>query len=84
MLELTRRHIPHYLQLMRVDKPIGTYLVVWPALWSLWIAAKGMPDPLLIIVFVIGAFLMRSAGCVINDFADRNIDGFIERTKKRP
>jgi len=69
---------------MRVDKPIGSYLVIWPALWSLWIAAKGMPDPLLIIVFIIGAFLMRSAGCVINDYADRNIDGFIERTKQRP
>jgi 4-hydroxybenzoate polyprenyltransferase len=69
---------------MRVDKPIGSYLVIWPALWSLWIAAKGMPDPLLIIVFIMGAFLMRSAGCVINDFADRNIDTLIERTKQRP
>lgn len=84
MLVLTRRHIPHYLQLMRVDKPIGSYLVIWPALWSLWIAAKGMPDPLLVIIFIVGAFLMRSAGCVINDYADRNIDGFIERTKQRP
>ena len=84
MLALTPRNIPHYLQLMRVDKPIGSYLVIWPALWSLWIAAKGMPDPLLIIVFIMGALLMRSAGCVINDFADRNIDGFIERTKQRP
>jgi len=69
---------------MRVDKPIGSYLVIWPALWSLWIAAKGVPDPLLIIVFIMGAFLMRSAGCVINDYADRNIDGSIERTKQRP
>ncbi|MFB1036807.1 MAG: 4-hydroxybenzoate octaprenyltransferase, partial [Sinobacterium sp.] len=68
----------------RVDKPIGSYLVIWPALWSLWIAAKGMPDLLLIIVFIMGAFLMRSAGCVINDFADRNIDTLIERTKQRP
>ena len=84
MLALTRRNISHYLQLMRVDKPIGSYLVIWPALWSLWIAAKGMPDPLLIIVFIMGAFLMRSAGCVINDFADRNIDALIERTKQRP
>ena len=84
MLALTRRNIPHYLQLMRVDKPIGSYLVIWPALWSLWIAAKGMPDPLLIIVFIMGALLMRSAGCVINDFADRNIDGLIDRTKQRP
>jgi len=84
MLALTRHNITNYLQLMRADKPIGFYLVIWPALWSLWIAAEGMPDPLLIIVFIIGALLMRSAGCVINDFADRNIDGFIERTKQRP
>ena len=84
MLALTRRNISHYLQLMRIDKPIGSYLVIWPALWSLWIAAKGVPDPLLIIVFIMGAFLMRSAGCVINDFADRNIDTLIERTKQRP
>ena len=84
MLALTPRNISHYLQLMRVDRPIGTYLVIWPALWSLWIAAEGMPNPLLIIVFIAGAFLMRSAGCVINDFADRHIDGHIERTKNRP
>ncbi len=84
MLALTTRHLNHYLQLMRVDRPIGTYLVIWPALWSLWIAAEGLPEPLLIVVFITGAFLMRSAGCVINDFADRNIDGHIERTKKRP
>lgn len=84
MLALTSQNINHYLKLMRTDRPIGTYLVVWPALWSLWIAAEGMPNPLLIIVFIIGGFLMRSAGCVINDFADRNIDGHIERTKKRP
>ena len=74
MLVLTPRNISHYLQLMRVDRPIGTYLVIWPALWSLWVAAEGMPNPLLIIVFIAGAFLMRSAGCVINDFADRHID----------
>lgn len=84
MLALTTQNIRHYLQLMRADRPIGTYLVAWPALWSLWIAAQGMPDPLLIIIFIAGAFLMRSAGCVINDFADRNIDGHIERTKQRP
>ena len=84
MLALTTQNIRHYLQLMRTDRPIGTYLVAWPALWSLWIAAQGMPDPLLIIIFIAGAFFMRSAGCVINDFADRNIDGHIERTKQRP
>ena len=57
MLALTRRNISHYLQLMRVDKPIGSYLVIWPALWSLWIAAKGVPDPLLIIVFITMIFI---------------------------
>ncbi len=84
MLALNSRNIKHYAGLMRVDKPIGSYLVAWPALWSLWIAAKGVPDFLLIVVFVLGAFLMRSAGCVINDFADRDIDAHIERTKQRP
>ncbi len=84
MLALTPNHIAQYKQLMRVDRPIGTYLVAWPALWALWLAAGGMPALHLIIVFVLGAFLMRSAGCVINDFADRNIDGHVERTQHRP
>lgn len=84
MLALTPNHIAQYKQLMRVDRPIGTYLVAWPALWALWLAADGMPALHLIIVFVLGAFLMRSAGCVINDFADRNIDGHVERTQHRP
>jgi 4-hydroxybenzoate polyprenyltransferase len=84
MLALNPRNIKHYAGLMRVDKPIGSYLVAWPALWSLWIAAKGVPDYLLIVVFVLGAFLMRSAGCVINDFADRDIYAHIERTKQLP
>ena len=84
MLALTPNHIAQYKQLMRVDRPIGTYLVAWPALWALWLAADGMPALDLIIVFVLGAFLMRSAGCVINDFADRNIDGHVERTQHRP
>lgn len=73
-----------YMALMRVDRPIGTYLVVWPALWALWIAAEGFPELYLLLVFLLGAFLMRSAGCVINDYADRNIDGQVERTKLRP
>ena len=84
MLALNPRNIKHYAGLMRLDKPIGSYLVAWPALWSLWIAAKGVPDYLLIVVFVLGAFLMRSAGCVINDFAARDTDDHIERTKQRP
>jgi len=69
---------------MRVDRPIGTYLVMWPALWALMLAANGTPNPKLVIVFCAGAFLMRSAGCVINDYADRNWDGKVERTKNRP
>jgi 4-hydroxybenzoate polyprenyltransferase len=69
---------------MRIDRPIGTYLVMWPALWSLWLAAKGVPDLSLLLVFISGAFLMRSAGCVINDFADRRIDGHVQRTQNRP
>ena len=69
---------------MRLDRPIGTYLVMWPALWSLWLAAEGVPDLSLLLVFISGAFLMRSAGCVINDFADRRIDGHVQRTQNRP
>ena len=73
-----------YAQLMRIDKPIGTLLLLWPTLWALWVAAQGFPDLSVLIVFSAGVFLMRSAGCVINDFADRNIDGFVDRTKNRP
>ena len=84
MLALTLKNLNHYFVLMRVDRPIGTYLVMWPALWSLWLAAKGVPDFSLLLVFICGAFLMRSAGCVINDFADRHIDGHVQRTQHRP
>ncbi|MFV1873793.1 MAG: 4-hydroxybenzoate octaprenyltransferase [Oleiphilus sp.] len=73
-----------YLQLARLDKPIGIYLVLWPTLWSLWLAAEGLPSTDVLIVFVLGVVLMRSAGCVINDFADRKIDGAVKRTKERP
>lgn len=72
------------IELMRVDKPIGTLLLLWPTLWALWIAAKGLPNIGVLIVFGLGVFLMRSAGCVINDFADRKVDGFVTRTKNRP
>lgn len=83
MLPATARIAP-YLKLMRVDRPIGTYLVAWPALWALWLASDGFPGWRLLLVFLAGAFLMRSAGCVINDYADRNIDGAVERTRQRP
>ena len=73
-----------YLQLMRADKPIGTLLLLWPTLWALWMAADGLPDFGILFAFVLGTFLMRSAGCVINDFADRNFDGAVARTQSRP
>lgn len=73
-----------YLQLTRLNRPIGIYLVLWPTLWSLWLAAKGAPDLKNLIIFILGCILMRSAGCVINDFADRDIDGRVRRTQDRP
>jgi 4-hydroxybenzoate polyprenyltransferase len=76
--------IRNYAKLMRVDKPIGIWLLLWPALWALWLAGEGHPDQGLFIVFVCGVFVMRSAGCVLNDFADRNIDPYVERTRTRP
>lgn len=73
-----------YTQLVRLDKPIGILLLLWPTLIALWIAAEGWPDPLVLFVFVLGVILMRSAGCAINDYADRHIDKKVERTKQRP
>jgi len=78
------KQFPHYLKLMRVDRPIGTYLLLWPTLWALWIAAEGLPDIPVLVIFVIGVYVMRAAGCVINDFADRKVDGHVERTRERP
>lgn len=73
-----------YWQLMRMDKPIGTLLLLWPTLWALIIAGQGRPDPMVLIVFVLGVIFMRAAGCVINDFADRRVDGHVKRTQQRP
>lgn len=73
-----------YAYLIRLDRPIGIYLLLWPTLWALWIAAEGWPDSPVLFVFVAGVFLMRSAGCAINDFADRDIDPHVERTQNRP
>ena len=73
-----------YFRLMRFDKPIGIYLLLWPTLWGLFLAKRGIPDIDLLIIFTLGVILMRSAGCVINDFADRKIDKFVMRTKNRP
>ena len=72
------------LQLIRFDKPIGTLLLLWPTLWALWIAAEGVPDYKLLFIFVLGTFLTRSAGCIINDLADRHVDGAVARTSERP
>jgi 4-hydroxybenzoate polyprenyltransferase len=70
--------------LIRFDKPIGTLLLLWPTLWALWIAAQGPPDFKLLVIFVLGTFLMRSAGCIVNDLADRHLDGSVARTRHRP
>ncbi len=73
-----------YSRLMRIDKPIGTLLLMWPTLWALWLADMAIPPLPVLLVFVAGVFVMRAAGCVINDFADRKVDGHVERTKHRP
>ena len=73
-----------YALLMRLDRPIGALLLLWPMLWALWIAAKGPPDISILFIFLIGVFVMRSAGCVINDYADRDLDPHVERTRQRP
>lgn len=73
-----------YARLMRLNRPIGIYLVLWPTLWALWLAAGGFPDANILLIFVAGVVLMRSAGCAINDFADRDVDGHVRRTNRRP
>ena len=76
--------IRNYTELTRLNKPIGIWLLLWPTLWALWLAGEGHPDPGVFVVFVVGVIVMRSAGCVLNDFADRNIDPYVERTRARP
>ena len=73
-----------YARLMRLDRPIGIWLLLWPVLWALWVSADGHPDERLFVIFVIGTFVMRSAGCVMNDFADREFDPHVRRTADRP
>ncbi|MEX1032878.1 MAG: 4-hydroxybenzoate octaprenyltransferase [Cellvibrionaceae bacterium] len=73
-----------YWQLMRFNRPIGTLLLLWPTLWTLWIAGAGRPGLDVVAIFVLGTIVMRAAGCVINDYADRNFDGHVERTRNRP
>jgi len=73
-----------YTQIIRLEKPIGTFLLLWPTLMALWVAGEGHPEPGILLIFVLGVFIMRSAGCIINDFADRHYDGEVKRTRHRP
>ena len=87
LLQSTTRLHPRawdFIQLMRLEKPIGIYLLLWPTLWALWVAGEGVPSVKNLFIFVVGVMLMRAAGCVINDYADRNFDGHVSRTKARP
>ena len=79
-----RARLSAWARLMRLDRPIGIWLLMWPTLWALWFAADGWPDPGILLVFLAGVVLMRSAGCVINDFADRHFDPHVARTRHRP
>lgn len=76
--------IDAYEKLMRLHRPIGILLLLWPTLWALWLAQRGVPHPIMLLLFVVGTILMRSAGCALNDFADRNFDAQVERTRDRP
>ena len=79
-----KKKLKNYLLLMRLDKPIGIWLLMWPMLWSMWMSTDGKVNEALLIVFLFGVIIMRSAGCVLNDIADKNIDPFVKRTKDRP
>ncbi len=81
---LNQQRLSAYFRLLRLDKPIGTLLLLWPTLWGLWFASDGRPDPLILLIFILGTFLMRAAGCAINDWADRDFDGHVARTQARP
>jgi 4-hydroxybenzoate polyprenyltransferase len=78
------RRLDAYERLIRLDKPIGALLLLWPTLWALWLASRGLPRVDILLIFLVGTLLMRSAGCAINDYADRNFDGRVERTRNRP
>ena len=73
-----------WIAITRLDKPVGSYLLLWPTFWALWTAAEGIPSVSNLLIFTAGVFLMRSAGCVINDYADRKVDGHVKRTNERP
>jgi len=74
----------NYAELMRLHRPVGIWLLLWPTLWSLWLAGSGKPNERLFVIFVLGVIVTRSAGCVMNDYADRSFDSHVERTKDRP
>ena len=82
-MNFTKR-IRLYMQLTRLNRPIGILLLLWPTLWALWIAGNGQPPLLIVLIFIIGTVLMRSAGCAINDYADRDYDKHVKRTLNRP
>jgi 4-hydroxybenzoate polyprenyltransferase len=82
--QILLRHYSRYARLMRLHRPIGIWLLLWPTLWAVWIAAAGKPDQTIFVIFVLGTIVVRSAGCVINDFADRKIDPHVARTADRP
>ena len=84
MLGTLKQRLDNYEKLMRLDKPIGILLLLWPTLWALWLAAQGVMRIDVLLVFLVGTVLMRSAGCIINDYADRNIDPQVKRTRDRP
>lgn len=81
---LTQNKLLAFHRLMRTDKPIGSLLLLWPTLWALWLATPGVPPLSILLVFVVGVWLMRAAGCVVNDYADRKFDGHVKRTANRP
>jgi 4-hydroxybenzoate polyprenyltransferase len=83
-LALIAKRLDAYERLVRLDKPIGALLLLWPTLWAVWLASGGQPSLKIVIVFVLGTFLMRSAGCAINDYADRDFDPHVKRTRERP
>jgi len=87
MSQLTQHlfaRLQQYYYLVRLHRPIGIFLLLWPALWALWIAGQGRPNPVVLAVFILGTVTMRSAGCALNDYADRNFDGDVRRTRDRP
>jgi len=83
-LALIAKRVDAYERLIRLDKPIGALLLLWPTLWALWLASQGQPRLVIVVIFIAGTWLMRSAGCALNDWADRNYDAHVERTRTRP